>query len=167
MIQNHDIDLAVLMFDSMPERNLVSWNSMLAAYAHQGHLRELQREIDSLVCDFSLEGVKPDEATFHSGIVGCNHAGMVRECCKCFKLMNLEHGISPQKEHFCVVVDVLCKSGQLNHAQDLLQNMPFVPDSAVKTAFLCAAGVHHAIRTKNLDVDHHDSGSWLALANSF
>ncbi|EFJ16880.1 hypothetical protein SELMODRAFT_72345, partial [Selaginella moellendorffii] len=123
------VEDARIVFQGIQHPNTYSWNIMLGAYAQNGHLDQARWTLESM--PEKTIGVKPDEATFHSGIVGCNHAGMVRECCKCFKLMSLEHGISPQKEHFCVVVDVLCKSGQLNHAQDLLQNMPFVPDSAV------------------------------------
>lgn len=54
-------------FDSLPERNVVSWNSMIAAYADQGHGEAALL----LYNEMQEEGVRPDERTFVSLMKAC------------------------------------------------------------------------------------------------
>ncbi|KAJ7518498.1 hypothetical protein O6H91_21G071800 [Diphasiastrum complanatum] len=51
---------ARLVFDKLPHRNVISWNTLIAAYAQHGHFDEVVKLIDQM----KLDSVKPDKVTF-------------------------------------------------------------------------------------------------------
>ncbi|KAL0552536.1 hypothetical protein IC582_011652 [Cucumis melo] len=59
------------MFDKMPQRNLVVWNSMVSAYSQYGRGAEALR----LFVDMELAGFVPNKATFFSVIRAYTHLG--------------------------------------------------------------------------------------------
>ncbi|XP_015875192.2 putative pentatricopeptide repeat-containing protein At3g05240 [Ziziphus jujuba] len=62
---------ARVLFDKMPERNLVAWNSMIGAYNQYGRAEEGLR----LFFDMQSAGFDPDQATFLGVIGACTHLG--------------------------------------------------------------------------------------------
>ncbi|XP_004139361.1 putative pentatricopeptide repeat-containing protein At3g05240 [Cucumis sativus] len=59
------------LFDKMPQRNLVVWNSMISAYSQYGRGAEALR----LFVDMEMAGFVPNKATFLSVISACTHMG--------------------------------------------------------------------------------------------
>ncbi|XP_024544883.1 pentatricopeptide repeat-containing protein At3g09040, mitochondrial-like [Selaginella moellendorffii] len=62
---------AAAVFETMRSRNLVSWNAMLAAYAHNGHCRKAI----GLLKTMDVSGVRPDNVTFVSVADACSGLG--------------------------------------------------------------------------------------------
>ncbi|PRQ32597.1 putative pentatricopeptide [Rosa chinensis] len=90
------IDFARQVFDNMPDRTLVSWNSMIVGFAANGHAEE------ALVF-FNLmqkEGFKPDGVSFTGALTACSHAGLVDEGLRFFDNMKRIHKITPRIEHY-------------------------------------------------------------------
>ncbi|MCO5575794.1 hypothetical protein L7F22_029599 [Adiantum nelumboides] len=66
---------AEVVFSKMQDCNLISWSSMIAAYAHNGQSRDAL----ALFYRMQAEGLKPDEVSFLSVLTACANVGDVAE----------------------------------------------------------------------------------------
>lgn len=117
------LDTAWSLFLNMPERNVKSWNAMLAAYTQQGEGRRAIEVFDIM----RQSGIVPDETTFVSVFSACSHSGLVDEC-SCFFIMMLSvYGLAPIVNHYNCLLDLLGRAGRLDEAEAILKNMPLPP----------------------------------------
>ncbi|KAF3785945.1 Pentatricopeptide repeat-containing protein [Nymphaea thermarum] len=65
------IHSARLLFDRLPQRDLVSWNAMLSAYSQTGY----HREALSLFMDMRMAGFSCDPYSFTAAVSACANAG--------------------------------------------------------------------------------------------
>ncbi|XP_061360559.1 pentatricopeptide repeat-containing protein At2g13600 [Gastrolobium bilobum] len=158
-----------LVFDHMVERDNVSWNAMIVGYAQNGYgteaLETFRKMLDSKE--------KPDHVTMIGVLTGCSHAGLVEEGRHYFKSMRTEHGLSPVKDHYTCMVDLLGRAGCLDEANNLIQEMPMQPDAVVWGSLLAACKVHGNIKLgkyvaeKLLEIDPLNSGPYVLLSNMY
>ncbi|RAL39111.1 hypothetical protein DM860_011597 [Cuscuta australis] len=66
---------ARMLFDQMPERNMVSWNSLISGYSHIGKFREA---ID-VFREMLGSNIQPGEVTMSSVLCACAHLGALDE----------------------------------------------------------------------------------------
>ncbi|KAK9939151.1 hypothetical protein M0R45_015858 [Rubus argutus] len=128
------IDFARQVFDNMPNRTLVSWNSMIVGFAVNGHAEE------ALVF-FNLmqkEGFKPDSVSFTGALTACSHAGLVDEGLRFFDNMKRIHKIIPRIEHYGCIVDLYSRAGRLEDALNIIESMPMKPNEVVLGSLLAA-----------------------------
>ncbi|XP_059627887.1 pentatricopeptide repeat-containing protein At2g40720 [Cornus florida] len=126
------------IFLNMPQKNLVTWNSMIAGYGSHG---ECLKAI-SLFDEMKRLGIRPDDITFLSLISSCNHSGLVDEGLKLFQSMRVEYNIEPMMEHYVNIVDLLGRAGCLNDAYSFIRKMPIEPDRSVWLCLLSACRAH-------------------------
>lgn len=69
------LGVARKLFDKMPERNLVSWNSIIAAYAQHGLVQESVNVFHQMM----QEGILPDKVTFASVFSACTSEEILAE----------------------------------------------------------------------------------------
>ncbi|KAF8401933.1 hypothetical protein HHK36_012884 [Tetracentron sinense] len=94
---------SIKVFNRMPMRNSVSWNSMIVAFARHGNgSRALQ-----LYKEMRLEGVEPTDVTFISLLHACSHAGSIVEGFMFLESMAKAHRMSPRMEHYACVVGMV------------------------------------------------------------
>ncbi|XP_058090487.1 pentatricopeptide repeat-containing protein At3g16610 [Magnolia sinica] len=136
------IDIAKEIFNRMPERDIVSWNALIAGYGIHG----LGTEALSIFHDLHNTGLKPDSVTFISLLSACSHSGLVTEGKYWFRLMTTHFNIIPRMEHFICIVDLLGRGGLLDEAYDFIRRMPFEPDVRVWGALLGACRIHENIK---------------------
>ncbi|EFJ20803.1 hypothetical protein SELMODRAFT_107947 [Selaginella moellendorffii] len=149
----------------MPERDLVSWNSILEAYAVAGHDRLAMKTFETmpgkdlfswstilamhvrslelhlvaeLYTSLKIEGITPDEIAFVCLIFSCSHAGDLDRGVHHFKSIALDHGVEPSKREYGCLLDLLARAGHLRDAFDLVANMPFEPDVDDWKSFLAS-----------------------------
>ncbi|KAK6266798.1 hypothetical protein QUC31_017635 [Theobroma cacao] len=158
-----------IIFDTMWEPNVVSWNSMITGYGGHGH-----GEIAvSLFKQMVRAGVKPNEVTFTSVLHACSHAGLVDEGLDLFKLMLRNHQISPQADHYTCIVDLLGRSGRLDEAYDIIKTMPFAPTHAVWGALLGACVIHENVELGELaakwlfELEPENTGNYVLMAKIY
>ncbi|KAJ7529945.1 hypothetical protein O6H91_15G072100 [Diphasiastrum complanatum] len=126
------------LFNNMSERDAVSWNAMIAGYAQNG----LGKEALSLFDQMQREGTKPNDVTYICVLSACAHSRLVDEGRYVFDSMCENYGVTPTREHYACMVDLLGRAGCLSDAELFINKMPIQPDSVVWMTLLGAARNH-------------------------
>ncbi|ESQ45559.1 hypothetical protein EUTSA_v10010148mg [Eutrema salsugineum] len=112
------IQKSLEVFNQMSQKDVVSWNSMISAYARHG-------EGENAILTYKTmqdEGkVDPDAATFTAVLSACSHAGLVNEGLEIFNSMVEFHGVVPNVDHFSCLVDLFGRAGYLDEAESLVK----------------------------------------------
>ncbi|CDP15512.1 unnamed protein product [Coffea canephora] len=133
-----NLEESVKIFNEMPQRNPVSWNSMIAAFARHGNCFrafELYEEMTS-------EGREPTDVTFLSLLHACSHVGLVHRGMGILETMQRVYGMVPRMEHYACVVDMLGRAGLLKEAKHFIKGLPIEPGALIWQALLGACGIH-------------------------
>lgn len=156
------------LFDTMPEHNTVSYNSMIAGYAQHGmgsqSLHLFQRMLEL--------GFTPTNITFISVLAACAHTGRVEDGKIYFNMMK-KFGIEPEAGHFSCMIDLLGRAGKLSEAERLIETIPFDPGSILWSALLGACRTHGnvelAVKAANhlLQMDPSNAAPYVMLANIY
>ncbi|XP_059635001.1 pentatricopeptide repeat-containing protein At5g55740, chloroplastic [Cornus florida] len=112
------IDDARRVFNSTTQRDLVLWNTLLAAYAELG----LSGEALKLFYGMQLEGVPPNVISWNSVILGFLRKGQVNEAKDMFSQM-LSLGFQPNIITWTTIISGLAQNGFGNDAILLFQQM--------------------------------------------
>ncbi|XP_043701493.1 pentatricopeptide repeat-containing protein At4g33990-like isoform X2 [Telopea speciosissima] len=165
-----DLDSAVHMFNnsSLSQRNVSSWNAMIAGYGVHGYGKEAL----DLYSQMLEEGILPNHITFMSILSACSHAGLVNEGRKCLEDMKVL-SVTPEVKHYACMVDMLGRAGLLQEALGLIKEMPMEPNDGVWGALLLACRIHGntelgEFAAKNLfhlEPDH--SGYYVLMSNIY
>ncbi|XP_057820377.2 pentatricopeptide repeat-containing protein At3g12770 [Cryptomeria japonica] len=163
------VEIARQLFDQMPERNVVSWSTMIAGYGMHG----LGEEAIMLFRQMQLAGEMPNHITFVSLLSACSHAGLVEQGWKYFNSMTQNYSIVPKVEHYACMVDLLGRAGHLNEAWDFIRAMPLEPSASVWGALLGACRIHsnihlgHCVAEHLLDLEPDNAGCYILLSNIY
>ncbi|GJM97980.1 hypothetical protein PR202_ga14950 [Eleusine coracana subsp. coracana] len=156
------------VFDNMPERSVVSWNSVLTGYGRHG----LALEVIQLFRRMGEE-VKPDSVTLLAVLSGCSHGGLVDEGLDIFDLIVKEQSTNLNIEHYGCVIDLLGRSGRLQKALNLREEMPFEPTRAIWGSLLGACRAHanvhvgELVSQKLLEIEPENAGNYVILSNIY
>jgi len=153
-----NIEAAYFIFETMPNKNLASWNSIIGGHARNS----LARRALDMFQKMMGSGLSPNHTTFVNVLSACGHAGLIEEGERIFCCMETAYGVKPEKEHYACMVDLYGRAGHLHKAKHLIEQMPFDPDVVVWSAFLGACGLHSnsefsgdaAGAIHNLEKDH-------------
>ncbi|XP_043706516.1 pentatricopeptide repeat-containing protein At2g40720 [Telopea speciosissima] len=157
------------MFEKMPERNLVTWNSMIAGYGSHGECMNAVALFDEM----QGSGVIPDDITFLALISSCSHSGFIEKGLNIFQSMTRDYSIEPRMEHYVNMIDLLGRAGHLTEAYSFIQSMPIVPDKSVWLCLLHACRVHRNIELAELaahnllNMDPDRGSNYIQLLNLY
>ncbi|EFJ08081.1 hypothetical protein SELMODRAFT_132472 [Selaginella moellendorffii] len=157
------------LFDKMVVRDVVTWSSLLATYASNGHGMEGLELFRLMQQDYT----EPNEVTFLGVLFACSHLGFVRESKSYLFAMQRDYGLTPGQEHFSCVIDLLARSGRLDEAEELVRGLPFQPDNVIVTSLLGACttqgDLKRGIRAAELvfGLDASDQVPYVLLWNIF
>jgi pentatricopeptide repeat protein len=133
-----NVHLAERCFISILEKDIVSWSSLIEAYSSHGYGREALVLFNQML----EEGVKPNGVTFLSLLSACSHSGLVSEAHELFDGMTRKFGVSLELEHYTCMVDVLGRSGNLEEALQVINDMKVKPDGRIWGALLASCKTH-------------------------
>ncbi|KAE9450026.1 hypothetical protein C3L33_18084, partial [Rhododendron williamsianum] len=156
-------------FSHLNNPDLVSWNTIIAAFAQHG----LYEKAVSFFSKMRMSGCEPDGVTFLGLFSACGHSGMVNESLHWFDSMVKNYKLIPRREHYSCLVDILGRAGQLEKAYDMIKEMPFEPDAGIWGALLsgcCAysnAELGQLAAEKFFELDPHNSGAYIVLSNIY
>ncbi|KFK28324.1 hypothetical protein AALP_AA8G501200 [Arabis alpina] len=109
------------LFRAIPSKSVVSWTSMIGAYAVNGDgVKAL--EIFREMCEEG-SGVLPNSVTFLVVLSACAHAGLVEEGKQCFRMMKEKYRLVPGTEHYVCFIDILSKAGDTEEIWRLVERM--------------------------------------------
>lgn len=157
------------VFQSMRDKDVSSWNSIIGGLALHGHVNE---SID--LFEKMLKGnVRPDEITFVAVLVACSHGGMVDKGHKYFNLMQQQYRIEPNVKHFGCMVDMLSRAGLLKEAFEFIDTMKVKPNSVIWRTLLGACRIHGEVELAEhanlelLKARSDASGDYVLLSNIY
>ncbi|XP_057969239.1 pentatricopeptide repeat-containing protein At4g19191, mitochondrial [Malania oleifera] len=157
------------IFDTMPERTVVSWTTVITGCALNGEFREA---LDLFFLMVEL-GLKPNHITFLSVLQACVHAGFLEKGWECFDLMTKVYKVNPGLDHYSCMVDLLGRRGQLKEALEFIQKMPVKPDAAIWGALLGACKIHRDLEMGEyvarhlLELEPQTAVSYVEMANIY
>lgn len=163
------LDFSRKIFDEMNQKDLGSWNSMIAAYGMNGNGTSALTIYSELK---ESRAYQPNEITFVNILSACAHAGLVKIGFDIFNQMN-NYDVEPSMEHFACMVDLLGRSGKLEEAQDFIEKMPLKAGPDVWGALLGACSLFGNVAIaeragKALSVLEPKSKVWrVALSNIY
>ncbi|KAK7329378.1 hypothetical protein VNO77_23540 [Canavalia gladiata] len=151
------LNLARIVFDLMPVRNVITWNVLIMAYGMHGKgedalklFRRMTTEKDS-----KREVIRPNEVTYIAIFAACSHSGMVDEGLDLFHTMKANHGIEPTIDHYACLVDLLGRSGQVEEAYKLINTMPSNMSKAdAWSSLLGACRIHQNLEIGEIAAKH-------------
>ncbi|KAM5571954.1 putative pentatricopeptide repeat-containing protein [Rosa sericea] len=120
------------VFEIMPEKNIVSYNSLILGLGLHGLAAEAFRMFNEIL----RNGLVPDESTFSALLCACCHSGLVKDGREIFRKMRKEFGIEARAEHYVHLVKLLGMEGRLEEAYNLILSLPEPVDSGIWGALL-------------------------------
>ncbi|KAJ9141167.1 hypothetical protein P3X46_031737 [Hevea brasiliensis] len=157
------------LFESMPQKNEVTWNAMISGYGVHGHGQEALE----LFYEMLNSGIRPSRVTFLSALYACSHAGLVREGDEIFHCMVHDYGLEPLPEHYACMVDILGRAGKLQDALQFIKRMPVEPGPPVWGALLGACMIHKdtslgRVASQMLfELDPQNMGYYVLMSNIY
>jgi pentatricopeptide repeat protein len=118
------IEKALVVFEQLPKKNVITWNAIICALAMHGRAEEALDYFSKM----ERAGVVPSDVTFIGLLSACSHGGMVEQGRSFFNHMVNVVGLEPRVEHYRCMVDLLDCAGLLEEAEELILNIPIQPD---------------------------------------
>ena len=157
------------IFDTLPRRNIISWNAMITGYRVHG------RGYDAILAFLQMleEGYQPNGVTFLSVMSACSHSGLLEKGLEIFQSMIQDFNITPELAHYGCVVDLLGRGGRLDEAREFIKSMPIEPDASVWRALLSACRVNYNTKLaqnifeKLVELEPMNPGNYVLLSNIY
>ncbi|XAR72676.1 hypothetical protein NMG60_11019396 [Bertholletia excelsa] len=164
-----DLETAQRVFDEMLFKDVVSWNTIIMAYAIHG----FSAKSIALFSEMREEGIEPNTSTFVSLLTACSISGIIDEGWEFFSSMKRDYKIDPGIEHYGCMLDLLGRSGQLEQAKCLISEMPLTPTARIWGSLLAASRNNRNIELADLaakqilNLEHDNTGCYVLLANMY
>ncbi|CAO2839029.1 unnamed protein product [Amaranthus hypochondriacus] len=146
---NHGyLDQCQWLFAQMPEKDIVSWNSIISAHRNDPRALTYFQQMEET-------GATPDAITFVALLSACAQLGLVNEGKIFFSSMIEEYEITPIMEHYACLVNLYGRAGMIDEAYDIISNkMEFEAGPTVWGALLYACFLHADCETAELAAQH-------------
>lgn len=161
------IESAQEVFDRMPERSAVSWNSMIMSYGLHGRTDKALE----LFLEMEKSESTPNESTFVCILSACSQSGSVLEGWWCFERMVRVYDIEPKAEHVGCVVDLLGRGGLLKDAAEFAKDLTDKPTKALWGALMSSCWRHSDweigkfVGSKLIEMMPEEVGPYVLLSN--
>ncbi|KAL2254043.1 UNVERIFIED_CONTAM: Pentatricopeptide repeat-containing protein, mitochondrial [Sesamum indicum] len=109
------LDEAQTLFDQMPEKNFVSWTTMIAAYSNA----ELNYKALEMLIMMLRDGVRPNMYTYSSVLRACEGFSTLKQIHCCIIKVGLELDVFVRS----ALIDIYCKWGELKAALYIFDEM--------------------------------------------
>ncbi|XBJ15378.1 hypothetical protein VPH35_007287 [Triticum aestivum] len=132
--------------DATWRKDVISWGSMVLGYGLHG----MGTEAVALFDHMHASGVKPDSIVGLGVLSACCRAGLVLKGLEIYNSLVKDHKVHPTEEMSACVVDLLGRSGLIDHALDFIKSMSVEPGPSVWGALLDASVIHSNKETQDL-----------------
>ncbi|XVE81961.1 hypothetical protein DITRI_Ditri15bG0108500 [Diplodiscus trichospermus] len=148
-------------------KDAIAWSSMICGYGLHGKAEEAI----SLYEQMRLLGNKPDMITVVGVLSACGRSGLVNKGLSIYNSVTNEYGMKPTVEICACIVDMLGRSGQLDHALDFIKTMPVDPGPSVWGALVSASIMHGNLEMQDLahrfliQLEPKNPSNYVSLSN--
>ncbi|XP_042508655.1 pentatricopeptide repeat-containing protein At5g65570 [Macadamia integrifolia] len=162
------IETARLMFDDLPELDVVLVNSMVTSYGQSGYGLEAVK----LFHQMPDLGIEPNDVTFLNVLYACSNAGLLEEGHQIFSSIGSNPNIEMSRDHYACMVDLLGRAGKLEEAEELITQVKN-PDVVLWRTLLSACRIHGEVEMARrvaisiLQLEPGDEGTHILLSNIY
>ncbi|KAH7281710.1 hypothetical protein KP509_36G059800 [Ceratopteris richardii] len=128
--------LAYEVFNCLPVRNVISWNTLLTGYTSLGECEHVIELFERML----EEGVNASWVTFVIVLNACSQMGLVKQGETYYKCMLKDYGVTPSLEHQICMIDLLGRAGYVDEAFSIVKKLPSFLDPSVWHSVLGACG---------------------------
>ncbi|KAF5179892.1 Pentatricopeptide repeat-containing protein, partial [Thalictrum thalictroides] len=139
------ITMAHLVFDNMPERNVVSWTALMTGYLSQGNAMASL----SLFCKMGYSGIKPNEFTFSTSLKACIVVGIPENGTQ-VHLFCAKTGFESMPVVGNSIIDMYSKFGKVEEAIRHFDQMPY--KNLITWNVMIAGHAHEGYGKKSLSL---------------
>ncbi|XP_068660298.1 pentatricopeptide repeat-containing protein CRR2, chloroplastic-like [Aristolochia californica] len=164
-----DPEDAFRVFESMEERNVVLWTSMIEGFSMNGQFYSALKLFELM----QEKGMKPNYITLVVILCACSHGGLVEDGWMIFKSMKEKFGIVPQVEHYACVADMLGRVGKLEEAEEFIKDMNIEPTASIYGSLLGACQVYSRVElgeklaSKLFNLEPDNAANYVILSNIY
>ncbi|CAL1392396.1 unnamed protein product [Linum trigynum] len=133
-----DMEDSLLVFDKLPDRNVVSWNAVICGLAQNGRAKDALMFFDRMLAS----GFNPNDVTLLGVLWACNHAGLVDAGYSHFNQARIRNPSALRPEHYACMVDLLSRCGRFQEAAAFIMSLPFDPGIGFWKALLGGCRIH-------------------------
>lgn len=149
-------------------RSLVTWTSIIAAFAMHGMGKEALENFERMEnC-----GLRPNRVTFLSILNACSHGGLVEEGLRFFEKMGADYQIEPDVKHYGSLIDLLGRAGRLEEAENVAVEVPCdISNDVIWRTLLGACSFHgdveraERVTKKILEMEIGCGGDYVLMSN--
>ncbi|OAY73752.1 Pentatricopeptide repeat-containing protein [Ananas comosus] len=163
------IEGAVYTFHATNRKSVDTWNAMISGFTANGHSLKAVEVFSTM----ESSKVVPNKITFACVLNACSHGGLIDEGMRNFRKMTEIYRIEPDIGHYGCMVDLFTRAGLFDKAEELIQTMPFEPDSVMWKAILGACRIHKNFTLgekaglRLIEVAPNDNASYVLLSNIY
>ncbi|GJY61361.1 pentatricopeptide repeat-containing protein [Tanacetum coccineum] len=157
------------IFNTIPAKTIVSWNSLILGYAQNGKDLEALGLYEAMLNN----NMKPDSITFVGVLSACIHEGLTERGEQYFNSMTKRFGITPTSDHYACLINLLGRSGCTKKVADMIKGMPYTPNSLIWSTLLSVSKLngdieHAEMAAKHLfEVDPSNAEPYITLSNLY
>lgn len=159
----------IVTFKEISVKNIVSWNTIIVGCAQHGcgkwALTFFGQMVRARVC--------PDDITFTGLLSACSHSGMLQKGRHFFDYLQQHETMEVKLEHFACMLDVFCRCGELEEAEDLIRNMSMRPNLSMWLSLLngcrkdCNLDLAERVAKDVFSLDPDCSSAYVLLSNMY
>ncbi|KAL1195363.1 Pentatricopeptide repeat-containing protein [Cardamine amara subsp. amara] len=166
------IQSALRFFIEIPNerKNLVSWTTMISAFAMHG----MGKEAVSMFKDMEKFGLNPNRVTMISVLNACSHGGLAEEeFLEFFNKMVSKYKIMPDVKHYGCLIDMLRRKGRLEEAEKIALEIPIEQKAVIWRMLLGACSVYddaemaERVTRKLMELERSHGGDYVLMSNIF
>ncbi|XP_062083932.1 pentatricopeptide repeat-containing protein At5g59600-like [Humulus lupulus] len=157
------------VFDSVHNKNVALWNVMIGCYGKHGMVDSSLQLFERM----EEEGMRANEVTLVCVLSACGHSGLVEKGLEIFSSMKERYGVEASKEHYACVVDLLCRSGKMEEAYEVVKGMPMDITESIAIAFFSGCKIHgrrdlaKVMAEDILKIELKKPGAFVTLSNIY
>ena len=157
------------IFDRMTFKDVISWNTIIMAYAIHG----FGRVSIELFLEMREKGFEPNGSTFVSLLLSCSVSGLVEEGWEYFNSMKRDYDITPGIEHYGCILDLIGRTRNLDHAKNFILEMPPAPTARIWGSLLTSSRNKGDIEFAEIaaehifSLEHNNTGCYVLLSNMY
>lgn len=157
------------VFDRIVLKNVASWNAMIGCYGKHGLVDASIQLFEKM----QEEGMQANRVTYTCLLSACSHGGLVEKGLEIFRFMKENYWAEFSKEHYACMVDLLCRSGRLVEAYELVKEIPMEVNDSIIGAFFNGCSIHgrsdlaKEMAEKILGMELKRPGGFVTLSNIY